>query len=415
MMGVKNKETGEVSKQEITLNKDEGNRPETTLEGLAKLEPVRGPEKIITAGNSSQLSDGASVCVVMSSDLAQQRGLQPLGRYMGMAVAGTEPDEMGIGPVFAVPKLLKRFGLTMDDIGLWELNEAFAVQVLYCQDKLGIRTSCSTSTAARSRSATPTACQGRASPDMRSSKESAEVRSTCGHDVRRRRHGSSGTVRSAIVVAIPLRGESMAFLFWASDLRTRPAAGALAEELRHQPGVSARRAVPPRPARPDEGAGMVRDDPFIDRVVRVDQRIITYQLETQETITRDGVAVRVNAVLWFRAESPVQVVTSVEDWKAATVQAAETALRDAIGQSELDLMLKDRASINHRLQQLLREASLKWGVEIDSVEIKDVDIPEQMQRAIAKEAEAIREKRARIIRAEGEQEAAAKLSEARKR
>lgn len=163
---------------------------------------------------------------------------------------------------------------------------------------------------------------------------------------------------------------------------------------------------------PMKGPGWYGMIPFVDRVVRVDQRIITYQLETQETITRDGVAVRVNAVLWFRAESPVQVVTSVEDWKAATVQAAETALRDAIGQSELDLMLKDRASINHRLQELLREASLKWGVEIDSVEIKDVDIPEQMQRAIAKEAEAIREKRARIIRAQGEQEAAAKLSEA---
>ncbi len=163
---------------------------------------------------------------------------------------------------------------------------------------------------------------------------------------------------------------------------------------------------------PTKGPGWYGMIPFVDRVVRVDQRIITYQLETQETITRDGVAVRVNAVLWFRAESPVQVVTSVEDWKAATVQAAETALRDAIGQSDLDLMLKDRASINHRLQQLLRDASLKWGVEIDSVEIKDVDIPEQMQRAIAKEAEAIREKRARIVRAEGEREAADKLSQA---
>jgi regulator of protease activity HflC (stomatin/prohibitin superfamily) len=152
--------------------------------------------------------------------------------------------------------------------------------------------------------------------------------------------------------------------------------------------------------------------PFVDRVVRVDQRIITYQLETQETITRDGVAVRVNAVLWFRADSPIQVVTAVEDWRGATVQAAETALRDAIGQSDLDHVLKDRATINTRLQQLLREASLKWGVEVDSVEIKDVDIPEQMQRAIAKEAEAIREKRARIVRAEGEQEAASKLSNA---
>jgi acetyl-CoA C-acetyltransferase len=137
-MAVKDKETGEVSMKEITLTKDEGNRPETTLEGLAKLEPVRGPEKIITAGNASQLSDGASVSVVMEAGQAEKRGLQPLGRYMGMAVAGTAPEEMGIGPVFAVPKLLKRFGLTMDDIGLWELNEAFAVQVLYCADTLGI-------------------------------------------------------------------------------------------------------------------------------------------------------------------------------------------------------------------------------------------------------------------------------------
>ncbi|MEQ7873067.1 slipin family protein [Sphingomonas sp. ASV193] len=152
--------------------------------------------------------------------------------------------------------------------------------------------------------------------------------------------------------------------------------------------------------------------PFVDRVVRVDQRTITYQLETQETITRDGVAVRVNAVLWFRAESPVQVVTAVENWVAATVQAAETSLRDAIGQTDLDGMLKDRITINKRLQELLREASMKWGVAIDSVEIKDVDIPEQMQRAIAKEAEAIREKRARIIKAEGEEVAARKLADA---
>src|SRR5688500_20107512 len=113
-------------------------RPETTLEGLAKLEPVRGPGKLITAGNASQLSDGASACVVMDAGLAEKRGLEPLGRYIGMAVAGTEPEEMGIGPVFAVPKLLERFGLNIDDIGLWELNEAFAVQVLYCQDRLGI-------------------------------------------------------------------------------------------------------------------------------------------------------------------------------------------------------------------------------------------------------------------------------------
>lgn len=137
-MSVKNKETGETSMQEVTLGKDEGNRPQTTLEDLAKLQPVMGPEQIITAGNASQLSDGASACVVMESSLAEKKGLEPLGRYVGMAVAGTEPDEMGIGPVYAVPKLLNRFGLKVDDIGLWELNEAFAVQVLYCQDKLGL-------------------------------------------------------------------------------------------------------------------------------------------------------------------------------------------------------------------------------------------------------------------------------------
>jgi acetyl-CoA C-acetyltransferase len=137
-MAIVNKETKEVSYKDVTLAKDEGNRPETTLEGLKSLVPVLGPDLNITAGNASQLSDGASASVLMEAKLAEKRGLTPLGRYVGMAVAGTEPDEMGIGPVFAIPKLLDRFGLKMDDIGLWELNEAFAVQVLYCRDKLGI-------------------------------------------------------------------------------------------------------------------------------------------------------------------------------------------------------------------------------------------------------------------------------------
>jgi acetyl-CoA C-acetyltransferase len=137
-MAVVNKETKEVTHKEVTLAKDEGNRADTTLEGLKSLQPVMGPDMNITAGNASQLSDGASASVLMEASLAAKKGLTPLGRYVGMAVAGTEPDEMGIGPVFAIPKLLKANGLTMDDIGLWELNEAFAVQVLYCADKLGI-------------------------------------------------------------------------------------------------------------------------------------------------------------------------------------------------------------------------------------------------------------------------------------
>lgn len=152
--------------------------------------------------------------------------------------------------------------------------------------------------------------------------------------------------------------------------------------------------------------------PFIDRVRKVDLRTKTVQLETQETITRDGVAVRVNAVLWFRAVDPAMVVTVVENWEAAVIQAAETSMRDAIGQSDLDAMLKDRIGINQRLLGLLMGAAGRWGIAIDAVELKDVDIPETMQRAIAREAEAIREKRARIIKAEGEFEAAQKLAEA---
>ncbi len=137
-MAVVNKETKEVTYKDVTITKDEGNRADTTLEGLQSLKPVMGPDFTITAGNASQLSDGSSSSVLMEEKIASQRGLQPLGRYVGMAVGGTEPDEMGIGPVVAIPKLLKRFGLKMDDIGLWELNEAFAVQVLYCRDNLGI-------------------------------------------------------------------------------------------------------------------------------------------------------------------------------------------------------------------------------------------------------------------------------------
>ena len=135
--GVMDRETKEISFEDIVLEKDEGNRPSTNLEGLTGLKPVR-EGGVITAGNASQLSDGASASVLMEASLAEKRGLSPLGIYRGTAVAGCEPDEMGIGPIYAIPRLLQRNGLTMDDIGLWELNEAFAVQALYCRDTLGI-------------------------------------------------------------------------------------------------------------------------------------------------------------------------------------------------------------------------------------------------------------------------------------
>ena len=134
---VQDRETGEVGAEEVTVTKDEGNRPDTTLEGLARLDPVQ-PEGTVTAGNASQLSDGSAAVVVMEASEAERRGLEPLGYYRGMAVAGVEPDEMGIGPIYAVPKLLDRFGLGIDDIDLWELNEAFAVQTVYCRDELKI-------------------------------------------------------------------------------------------------------------------------------------------------------------------------------------------------------------------------------------------------------------------------------------
>jgi len=136
-MGVVDKATGRITTREVTIAADEGIRPDTTLEGVSKIRPAL-PGGVVTAGNASQFSDGASACVVMNGKLAEQRGLQPLGIFRGFAIAGCEPDEMGIGPVFAIPRLLQRAGVRMNDIDLWELNEAFACQVLYCRDKLGI-------------------------------------------------------------------------------------------------------------------------------------------------------------------------------------------------------------------------------------------------------------------------------------
>ena len=137
VMGVVDKATGRIGRKEVTISSDEGIRPDTTLEGVAKIRAAL-PGGVVTAGNASQFSDGASACVVMNAKLAEQRGIQPLGIFRGFAVAGCEPDEMGIGPVYAIPRLLERSGVKIQDIGLWELNEAFACQVLYCRDKLGI-------------------------------------------------------------------------------------------------------------------------------------------------------------------------------------------------------------------------------------------------------------------------------------
>ena len=160
------------------------------------------------------------------------------------------------------------------------------------------------------------------------------------------------------------------------------------------------------------GPGVFLLVPFAETAIRVDLRTVTLELDTQETVTKDGVAVKVNAVLWYRAVDPVQTVIAVSNWNNAVKQAAETALRDTIGQNELDSLLKNRATANEALKVLLTRAIARWGVEAMAVELKDLDIPESMQRAIAREAEAVREKRARIIKAEGELEAAQKLTQA---
>jgi regulator of protease activity HflC (stomatin/prohibitin superfamily) len=161
-----------------------------------------------------------------------------------------------------------------------------------------------------------------------------------------------------------------------------------------------------------KGPGLYWLIPWVDRAVRVDLRTMTVSLPTQETVTKDGVAVKVNATLWHKVCDPILAVNAVLDRDNAVLQAAETSLRDAIGQHQLDDLLKNRLGVNAKLMELLERAAIKWGVEIDAVEVRDLDIPEQMQRAIAREAEASREAKARVIKAEGERAAAAQLVEA---
>ena len=163
---------------------------------------------------------------------------------------------------------------------------------------------------------------------------------------------------------------------------------------------------------PPKGPGVYWLIPYLDRAVKVDIRIITASLPTQETVTKDGVAVKVNATLWHKVADPALAVNAVMDRDNAVLQAAETALRDTIGQHELDDLLKDRMKVNAKLMELLERAAIKWGVEIDAVEIRDMDIPEQMQRALAREAEASREAKARLIKAQGEKAASFTLVEA---
>ena len=197
--------TGETSNKPVTLDKDEGNRPDTSLEGLANLKPVfkdgqRIKEgKFITAGNASQLSDGASACVLMEESEAERRGLSPLGIYRGIAVAGCAPDEMGIGPVFAVPKLLAQHGLTIDDIDLWELNEAFACQVIYCRDRLGIPHDKLNVNGGAISIGHPYGMSGARMVGPRADRGQAPRRQARRlHDVHRRRHGRRRPVRGGV-------------------------------------------------------------------------------------------------------------------------------------------------------------------------------------------------------------------------
>ena len=198
-MAVVDKATNEVSHKEVTLAKDEGNRPDTTAASLAALPPVI-EGGTVTAGNASQLSDGASACVLMEGKLAARRGLVPLGLYRGMTVVGNAPEEMGIGPVYAVPKLLQMHGLKVSDIGLWELNEAFACQALYCRDRLGIDPDHYNVDGGAISIGHPYGMTGARLVGPRAHRRQAPRRQVCrGDDVRRRRHGRRRTVRSAVM------------------------------------------------------------------------------------------------------------------------------------------------------------------------------------------------------------------------
>ena len=200
-MGVADKATGEISFKDVTLSKDEGPRPDTSAEGLASLKPVRGEGFTITAGNASQLSDGASASVIMSDKEASRRGLKPLGIFRGFVAAGCEPDEMGIGPVFAVPRLLKRHGLKVDDIDLWELNEAFAVQVLVLPRQARHRPGKDQRRWRRDRGRPSLRHVGRAADRPRADRGPPPQGQICGrHHVRRRRHGRGRFVRGGAVV-----------------------------------------------------------------------------------------------------------------------------------------------------------------------------------------------------------------------
>ena len=200
-MAVADKDAGTIGTREVTLAADEGIRPDTTYEGVAKIRPAV-PGGVIAAGNASQFSDGASMCIVMDAKRAEKKGLAPLGIFRGFQVAGCEPDEMGIGPVFAVPKLLAKAGLKVDDIGLWELNEAFAVQVIYCRDRLGIpdeRLNVDGGAIAVGHPLRGQRLAPRGTCADRGQAARRQVRR--GHDVHRRRHGGGGIVRGGVRLA----------------------------------------------------------------------------------------------------------------------------------------------------------------------------------------------------------------------
>ena len=380
-------------------------RPDTTPEALAKLPPYFRKDGVVTAGNASGICDGAAALVVAG------RGVRPGARAPSARAAGRlgrgrrRPDVMGIGPVPASRRALARAGLALDDMDLIEINEAFAAQYLAVEQELGLdreRTNVDGGAVALGHPLGASGARITAAPAPRPAPPRRPVRPGRGlHRRRPGRRGGGGSLsrlrshawscccrccwRAVVYSFVSLRvvrqyERGVAFFlgrFWGT-----------------------------------KGPGLIFLPAGFATQKRVSLRIMALDIPPQDVITRDNVSVKVNAVLYMRVTDPAKAIIEIEDYLYATSQLAQTTLRSVLGEVELDELLSDREKINAVLKKIIDERTDPWGIEVSAVEVKDVDLPDQMKRAMARQAEAERERRAKVIAAQGELQASETLAQA---